>query len=120
MTQVPGQTPAGNGTARLNFLGLKIARDTDILAAAAFVNSIDWIVYQIIYQVYGFYQGPEVVQFPPEQILFFTEVGNGVYCIHAGAQLSYANKGREGFNTVLKRARMTFSLTGKPYVFDWQ
>jgi len=120
MNQVPGQPPAGNATARINFFGLKIARDTDILAAAAFVISIVGIVYQIIYQVYGFYQGPEVVQFPPEQILFFSEVGNGVYCLHAGAQLSYANKGREGFTTVLKRARMTFSLTGKPYEIDWQ
>jgi hypothetical protein len=98
------------------FFGIEIARKTDILAAAAFVISITGLCYQL----YGFAASPTIVQFPPEQLIFFPEKsGNGIY-VHSGAQVTYVNKGREGKTAVVKLQRMVFDLQGKTYELKWQ
>jgi len=96
--------------------GIEVERKTDILAAAAFIISITGLAYQL----YGFFQGPAVIQFPPEQVLFFPEQSGNQYYVHAGAQVSYVNKAREGKNAVVKLQRMTFDLDGKTYELKWQ
>lgn len=98
------------------FFGIEIARKTDILAAAAFVISITGLVYQL----YGFATAPKIVQFPPEQLLFFPEKSGNGYYVHAGAQVGYVNKGREGKTAVVKLQRMIFVLEGKTYELKWQ
>jgi hypothetical protein len=97
-------------------LGIEVERKTDILAAAAFVISITGLTYQL----YGFFQGPAIIQFPPEQLIFFPEKSGDRYYVHAGAQMSYVNKAREGKNAVVKLQRMTFDLDGTTYELKWQ
>lgn len=100
----------------VRFLGIEIERKTDILAASAFVISIAGILYQLL----GFFERPGIVQFPPEQLLFFSEKSGNGYYVHAGAQVSYVNKGREGKNAVVKLERMVFDLGDKTYELKWQ
>lgn len=101
-------------THALRFLGIEVERKTDILAAAAFIISITSLIYQIV----GMLRGPDIVQFPPEQLLFFAEKNDN--SLHTATDMSYANKGREGANGVLKRVKMEFALGGKSYSFNWQ
>lgn len=101
-------------TPTLNFLGIEVDRKTDILAGAAFIISVTGLIYQI----FGMFRGPDIVQFPPEQLLFFVEE-NGKY-LNTATELSYANKGREGANGVLKRVTMEFALAEKSYTLNWQ
>jgi hypothetical protein len=109
-------TAGGELKSGFRFLGIEIARKTDILAAAAFLISIMGVSYQL----YGFAASPTIVQFPPEQLLFFPEKsGNGIY-VHGGAQVTYVNKGREGKTAVVKLQRMIFDLQGKTYELKWQ
>lgn len=94
------------------FLGIEIAKKTDILAATAFVISVTGLGYQL----YGFATTPRIVEFPPEQVLFFADSG----FVHAGAQLGYFNTGKEGKTAVVKLQRLLFTLQGKTYELKWQ
>jgi hypothetical protein len=106
----------GKGRHWRDFFRLEIDRKTDILAFAAFIISLT----SLSYQAYGFLRGPSVVEFPPEQILFFPEKsGSGDY-LHAAAQVTHVNRGSEGKNAVVRQARMTFELANKPYELKWQ
>jgi hypothetical protein len=107
---------AVNGTLRRwrDFFRLEIERKTDILAFAAFIISLT----SLSYQAYGFLKGPSVVEFPPEQILFFPSEG-GDY-LHAAAQVTHVNRGSEGKNAVVKQEKMTFKLANTPYELKWQ
>lgn len=98
------------------FLGVEVARKTDILAAAAFVISITGLCYQL----YGYAASPTIAQFPPKQLLFFpAKSGNGSF-VHGGAQVTYVNEGREGKTAIVKLQRMIFTLQGKTYELNWQ
>ena len=98
-----------------DFFRLEIERKTDILAFAAFIISLT----SLSYQAYGFFRGPSVVEFPPEQILFFPEKWSGDY-LHAAAQVTHVNRGSEGKNAVVRQETMTFELANKLYELKWQ
>lgn len=95
---------------------LELDRKTDILALAAFFLSIGGLIYQGILAV----KKPDVLQFPPDQIVFYPEVSSGTEYVQAGAQSTYVNRGRGDRNAVLKMERLSFNLGGKSYELKWQ
>jgi hypothetical protein len=99
----------------LRIFRLELHRKTDFLAFAAFLLSLGGILYQILL----FTRGADIVQFPPEQILFFTDRNNNVDYVHVGAQVSCINQGKGDKNAVLKLARVIFDLGGKTYELKW-
>jgi hypothetical protein len=100
----------------LRFLRLELHRQTDILAAAAFFISISGLLYQGVLSI----ERPDIVQFPPEQILFFPDKSGNVDYVNVGAQLSYINKGKGDKSAVVRLARMVFDLDGETYELKWQ
>lgn len=96
---------------------LEIERKTDILAFAAFLLALS----SVIYQIHSFLKGPDVKMFPPEQVFItaFSYPGTGFY-VRFGARLAYVNEGRLGYNDVLRRESMFYSLGGKEYEQTWQ
>jgi len=107
-----------NGQARhwYEWLRIEIERKTDILAFAAFVISITGLTYQL----YGFFRRPSVVQFAPEQVLFFRVQNWDKWYVHMAARMTYVNKGAEGKNAVVKSERIVFALATKTYELKWQ
>lgn len=95
---------------------LELDPKTDILALAAFFISIGGLLYQGVLAI----KKPDVLQFPPEQILFYPEPSNGVDYLQVGAQSTYVNKGRGERNAVLKVERLLFELGGRSYELKWQ
>ena len=100
----------------LRFLRLELERKTDILAAAAFFISIGGILYQI----FLFTRGADVIQFPPEQIVFYPDTSGTVDYINSGAAVSYVNKGKGDKSAVIKAERFIFSIAGRTYELRWQ
>jgi hypothetical protein len=98
------------------FFHLELDRKTDILALAAFVLSISGLTYQGILAI----KKPDILQFPPDQIVFYPDKSSGVDYLQVGAQLAYVNNGKGDRNAVLKAERMFFDLGGKSYEFKWQ
>jgi hypothetical protein len=97
---------------------LEIERKTDLLAFAALLIALS----SVIYQIHGFFKGPDVKMFPPEQVFikaFSYYQGAGFY-VRFGARLAYVNEGRLGYNDVLRKESMFFSLGGKEYEQTWQ
>ena len=101
----------------IRFLGLEIERKTEIIALAAFFLALGGIIYQVV----SFLSGPEVKMFPPEQIFINSEdyPGSGSY-VRFGARLAYVNVGQLGYNDVIRRESLVFSLGGKEYEQIWQ
>lgn len=113
----------------LKLFGIQIERKTDILAFAAFLISLGSVFYQL--QVY--LEGPDVVAFPPNQILLTTaahEKGQpddpaGQY-LRVIARMAYVNNGQAGFNAVILNEQVSFELEGRDiemrsqkYVSTW-
>lgn len=100
----------------LRIFRVRLDRSTDILALFAFLISIAGLIYQIAL----FVRKPEIVQFPPTQVVFYAvESNNGKY-LHIGAQSAYVNRGKGEKSAVLKAERLRFELGGKPYELKWQ
>jgi hypothetical protein len=100
----------------LRIFHLELIRKTDILALAAFFISVGGLFYQIV----QFIKKPEIVHFPPDQIVFYFEENNDVKYLQVGAQSCYVNRGKGEKNAVLRRERLLFDLGGKSYELKWQ
>ena len=101
----------------MKFFKIEISNKTDILAFAAFLLALGSVVYQTI----GFFRGPDINLFPPEQILINSEnyPGSGIYA-RFSAPISYVNKGQVGHNGVIRREKLIFYLGAKRYEQVWQ
>lgn len=100
----------------IKFLGIEIERKTDILAFAAFLLALAGI----LYQVFGYLQGPDVKLFPPEQILIFTEKIRADEYVMFATSMAYVNTGQPGYNAALKSESIRFTIAGKKYEQKWQ
>lgn len=106
------QPPAGDQELTWNFLGLRIARKTEIIALVAFILSASGVIWQI----YIYTRGAVVRLFPTDQILFTAT--DTLQRNYAGednllaliATMSYVNDGDAGQNAVVRRENISFSL----------
>ena len=103
---------------KVKICGLEIDKKTDILSFAAFLLALAGI----LYQVYGFFQGPQVILFPPEQIAIstFKIVPTGKEYVRFIVPMSYVNRAQPGYNAVIKRERIAFFIGSQSYVHKWQ
>lgn len=97
---------------------LKISRQTDILALAAFLLSLSGV----IYQVSMFVRGPVVTLHPPQQVLIFAYTPpQGIEAIvRFNARMTYVNTGHVEHNAVVKRESMTFKLGDEKFTQEWE
>src|ERR1700761_85111 len=95
-----------------NFLGLRVARKTEIIALVAFILSASGVIWQVILYT----RGAVVTLFPSDQILLTATDALGRN--YAGeesllalvATMSYVNDGEAGQNAVIRREYISFSL----------
>jgi hypothetical protein len=104
-----------------NFLGLQIARKTEIIALAAFSLSISTLLWQII----NYAVGPVVRLFPTDQIVItatdklgrnYSGQDNLLALI---ATMAYVNEGDAGHNAVIRREYLEFSMEGRRVQHRW-
>jgi hypothetical protein len=104
-----------------NFLGLQVARKTEILALAAFVLSMSGVLLQVIV----FARGAVVTLFATDQIVMtatdklgrnYTGQDNLLALI---ATMAYTNDGDTGHNAVVRREYLTFSLGDRHIEHRW-
>lgn len=103
---------------KFKICGIEIDKKADILSFAAFLLALAGI----LYQVYGFFQGPHVILFPPEQIAIsaFKIAPANKEFVRFIVPMSYVNKAQPGYNAVIKKELITFTIGGKSYVHKWQ
>ncbi len=101
----------------IRVLGIEIERKTDILAAAAFVMALG----SALFQGAMLLRGPELILFPPEQILIRGEkYASGRVWVRFAAQMAYVNTGHVGHNAAVGREALRFSLGDDSYEQSWQ
>jgi hypothetical protein len=107
----PAAAPAEQHDPAFTFLGLKIVRRTDLLAATAFLLAM----VSTIYQFWGFVRGPVVTLYPPDRVvLFFDRMADGRTILRLAGDLTLVNTGRPGRDAVLRDVDLTLSIDGKP------
>lgn len=101
-----------------NFLGLQIARRTEVLALVAFLLSVSGV----LWQVFNYTRGAVVELFPADQIVItatdklgrnYKEQDNLVALI---ATMAYVNGGEVGHNAIIRREYITFSFGSGQFV----
>lgn len=96
---------------------LVIERKTDILSLSAFLLALG----SILYQVFGYFRGPVVHLFEPEQILIkLYQYDNPEPYVHFATRMSYVNSGQRDYSAVLKKEQMTFTIKNRTYRHHWQ
>lgn len=100
----------------LRFFRIEVDRKADLLAVIAFLISTGGLSYDIFLA----YKDPDILHFPPDQIVFHREESNGVQYLHVGARSSYLNVHQGDRNVVLNAERLLFDLGGKSYELKWQ
>jgi hypothetical protein len=95
---------------------VKLDPNTDVVALTALFLSIGGLIYQGFLAI----KTPDILQFPPEQILFYPAQSNGVDYVQIGAQSTYVNKGKGDRNAVLRKETVFFDLAGRTYELKWQ
>ena len=101
----------------IRLFGLEIERKTEIIALAAFLLASS----SVIYQIYNLFRGADIRVFPPNQIFINSEFypNSGSY-VRFGARLAYVNKAQMGYNDIINKEAIIFSLGGKTYEQVWQ
>jgi hypothetical protein len=103
------------------FLGLRIARKTEILALAAFFLSVSGLLWQIL----NYVRGPVVRLFPSDQIIITSSGKLGKN--YAGqpdllaliATFAYVNEGDVGHNAVVRREYIKFEFGDRKIEHRW-
>jgi hypothetical protein len=95
---------------------LTVKPETDFVALAAFVLAVGGVVFQAWY----FFRGPCVTLFPTEQVLIFGEGNGPAKYVRFVGTMTYVNTGYVGYNAVVKREFLRFSVGGKQYEQEWQ
>ncbi len=104
-----------------NFLGLQVARKTEIIALAAFTLSISTLLWQLI----NYSLGAVVRLFPTDQIVItatdklgrnYSGQDNLLALI---ATMAYVNDGDTGHNAVIRREYIDFSLGDRHIQHRW-
>jgi hypothetical protein len=104
-----------------NFLGLQVARKTEIIALAAFSLSISTLLWQIV----NYTVGPVVRLFPTDQIVItatdklgrnYSGQDNLLALI---ATMAYVNGGDTGHNSVIRREYLDFSIGERRVQHRW-
>lgn len=94
---------------------IRIKRDIDILALIAVFLSVGSVVYNII----GALEGADIQSYPPQQISIFNEKVGPFNYVAFVVPMVYTNKGRAGYNGVLKQELIRFKIGGKQYEHYW-
>jgi hypothetical protein len=95
-----------------NFLGLRVARKTEIIALAAFTLSLGGVLWQIE----NLARGPVITLFSPDQIIIATadKLGRNYpgqpNLLLLIASMTYVNSGNTGHNAIIRRENISFSL----------
>jgi hypothetical protein len=101
----------------MKWLGLEIERKTDILALAAFVIALGGTAFQVS----AFVRGAEITIVAPDQILFTAEkYSNGHTYVRFAARMAYVNSGQQGYNGVVRKELLKYTLDGVAYTQIWQ
>lgn len=100
----------------MNICGLKIDSKTDVLALLAFLGSLATGTYQ----VYGYFVGPDVKMFVPDQVLISSREMGKVKFVNFAAKVSYVNVGQQGNNAAITNERIVFKIGDKTYEHKWQ
>lgn len=96
-----------NNSSRFSIFGIHVERKTDILAGVAFLLALGSAVVQISFAI----AGARTQLFPPDSVvLTFWDYGNDSHYLRIGAPMSYVNKGRIGYNSVVTFEAVEFSL----------
>jgi hypothetical protein len=94
---------------------IKIKENIDIVALIAIFLSVGSVVYNVI----GALEGADIQSYPPERISIFKETLGGTDYVAFVVPMTYTNKGRAGYNGVLKREVIRFNIGGKQYLHHW-
>ena len=97
---------------RFKIFGIEIERKTDILAFAAFVISIGGLIGQLAILL----RGPDVSLYPPENVLITKDDRN---FLRLSALMIYINTGSSGYNDIVKKEKVFFTLGNKKIEFNW-
>jgi hypothetical protein len=101
----------------LSFLGLKVQRKTDVLAATAFVLALTGTLFQF----YGFVRGARVSLYAPEFVtIFFDTYPNGDTVTRIAALMSYVNSGEATYGAIIRREKVEFAIGSSKYEQLWQ
>jgi hypothetical protein len=101
-----------------NFLGLQIARRTEILALVAFVLSVSGV----LWQVFNYTRGAVVELFPTDQIVITAtdKLGRNYKgqdnLVALTATMAYVNGGDVGHNAIIRREYIAFSFGSREVV----
>jgi hypothetical protein len=100
-------------------LGLiEIERKTDILAFAAFLISVGSLIYQLNIYV----KGAEIHFIDPEIITLtnikYSDAGDSYLTIIA--PMAYVNSGSAGYNSAVKKEKISFEVSKEEYELVWQ
>jgi hypothetical protein len=104
-----------------NFLGLRIARKTEIIALVAFILSASGVIWQII--IYT--RGAVVTLFPTDQIVLAAtdKLGRNYSgedsLLALIATMSYVNDGEAGQNAIIRREYISFALGASNIEHRW-
>jgi len=97
---------------------IKISRQTDILALAAFLLSLSGVMFQL----FMFVRGAQVTLYPSQQVLIFayTPPQGTEARVHVSARMTYVNTGYVGHNAVVQREHMAFRIGAETFVQEWE
>jgi hypothetical protein len=114
-----------------NLIKLEVERKTDVIALTAFALSLTGIIYQVT----GFFLGPEVTLISPRQLLIKSheildldgnrqeyqtnQESRGKRYIAFVTSIAYVNSGRPGENAVILSENISFRLENRNYGFRW-
>lgn len=100
-------SPTGSA---FSFLGLKIERKTDLLAATAFLLALITTGYQF----WGFVRGADLTIYAPDRIvLFYDGAPDGRVFLRFAGDVTFINSGQVGHDLVVRDVDATLFLDGK-------
>ncbi len=98
------------------FFGLKLKRETDIVAPVALVLALG----SASFQAWVYFRGPEVQLFPPDGVTIFpSDYPTKRGPLRFETRMAYVNTAEPGYNAILRRETLTFSIAGNSYTQVW-
>ena len=101
------------------FINVTVERRVDIVAILAFLLALFAAVNQLI----AFLQGANVVLIPPEQILLrfvpTDDQNDDREFLTINARMAYVNLGSQGYNAVIQKEAVSFSVGPQRYIQYW-
>ena len=96
---------------------IEIERKTDILALAAFLIALGGVLVQVI----GFFRGSELELFSPYHVLVhYEDPKDCESLVRFSAVMAYTNTGQVGYNGIVQRELLKYTIGSQSYVQVWQ